>query len=114
MLGALAALVVPAAADAQSGPCFGQLSADPKPGPALRFGITPGVQTGQFGTGGQQAGGPNNTTLMTVVYLYRLAFEQFKMGYGSAVAWVLFGVIMVFTLIQLKLSDAWVYYEGKK
>ena len=66
------------------------------------------------GTGGQQAGGPNNTTLMTVVYLYRLAFEQFKMGYGSALAWVLFGVIMVFTLIQLKLSDAWVYYEGKK
>jgi ABC-type sugar transport system permease subunit len=66
------------------------------------------------GTGGQQAGGPNNTTLMTVVYLYRLAFEQFKMGYGSSVAWVLFGVIMVFTLIQLKLSDAWVYYEGKK
>jgi multiple sugar transport system permease protein len=66
------------------------------------------------GTGGQQAGGPNNTTLMTVVYLYRLAFEQFKMGYGSTVAWVLFAVIMVFTLIQLKLSDAWVYYEGKK
>jgi multiple sugar transport system permease protein len=66
------------------------------------------------GTGGQQAGGPNNSTLMTVVYLYRLAFEQFKMGYGSAVAWVLFAVIMVFTLIQLKLSDSWVYYEGKK
>jgi multiple sugar transport system permease protein len=66
------------------------------------------------GTGGQQAGGPNNSTLMTVVYLYRLAFEQFKMGYGSAVAWVLFAVILVFTLIQLKVSDAWVYYEGKK
>jgi multiple sugar transport system permease protein len=66
------------------------------------------------GTGGQQAGGPNNTTLMTVVYLYRVAFEQFKMGYGSAVAWVLFAVILVFTLIQMKVSDAWVYYEGKK
>src|SRR5256884_4824017 len=51
VLGALAALALPAAADAQSGPCFGQLSTDPKPGPALRFGITPGVQTGQFGTG---------------------------------------------------------------
>lgn len=66
------------------------------------------------GTGGQQAGGPNNTTLVTVVYLYRVAFEQFKMGYGSAVAWVLFAVILVFTLIQMKLSDSWVYYEGKK
>jgi multiple sugar transport system permease protein len=66
------------------------------------------------GTGGQQAGGPNNSTLMTVVYLYRVAFEQFKMGYGSALAWVLFAVILIFTLIQLKLSDSWVYYEGKK
>ena len=46
-----AALAVPAAAHAQSGNCFGQLSGDPRPGPALRFGITPGVQTGQIGTG---------------------------------------------------------------
>src|SRR5437764_15449922 len=50
-LAALAALVLAPAASAQSGGCFGQLSATPKPGPALRFGITPGVQTGQFGTG---------------------------------------------------------------
>lgn len=66
------------------------------------------------GGGGQAAGGPNNTTLMTVVYLYRIAFEQFKMGYGSAVAWVLFLVILVFTMLQWRLSDRWVYYEGKK
>jgi hypothetical protein len=45
------ALAMPAAASAQSGPCFGQLSAVPKAGPAVRFGITPGVQTGQIGTG---------------------------------------------------------------
>lgn len=66
------------------------------------------------GTGGQAAGGPINTTLMTVVYLFRVAFEQFKMGYGSTVAWVLFLVILLFTLIQWKLSDRWVYYEGQK
>ena len=66
------------------------------------------------GTGGQAAGGPINTTLMTVVYLFRVAFEQFKMGYGSTVAWVLFLVILVFTLLQWKLSDRWVYYEGRK
>jgi hypothetical protein len=49
---AVAALVVPGAAQAApASQCFGQLSADPKPGPALRFGITPGVQTGQLGTG---------------------------------------------------------------
>jgi len=51
---------------------------------------------------------------MTVVYLFRVAFEQFKMGYGSTVAWVLFFVILLFTLIQWKLSDRWVYYEGQK
>jgi hypothetical protein len=50
-LAAMLVLVVPAVAGAQQGSCFGQLSADPKPGPAVRFGITPGVQTGQIGTG---------------------------------------------------------------
>src|SRR3954447_25528946 len=50
----LAGLVTAPAADAQSGGCIGETSADAvpqKPGPALRFGITPGVQTGQLGTG---------------------------------------------------------------
>ena len=50
-LAALAALALAPAASARSGPCFGQLSASPKSGPKLRFGITPGVQTGQLGTG---------------------------------------------------------------
>jgi hypothetical protein len=49
--GAAVALAAPVAANGQQGPCFGQLSADPKPGPAIRFGITPGAQTGQLGTG---------------------------------------------------------------
>jgi multiple sugar transport system permease protein len=57
-------------------------------------------------------GGPQHATLFTVLYLYRLGFEQFRMGLASAVAWLLFAVILVFTLIQLRLSDAWVYYEG--
>jgi hypothetical protein len=48
---ATAAVVAPAADAAAQGPCFGQLDATPKPGRALRFGITPGVQTGQLGTG---------------------------------------------------------------
>ena len=58
------------------------------------------------------AGGPANSTLFSVLYMYRLAFEQFEMGYASAFAWLLFLVILVFTLIQLRLSEAWVYYEG--
>lgn len=57
-------------------------------------------------------GGPANSTLFTVLYLYRLAFEQFNMGFASALAWLLFLVILVFTLIQLRLSESWVYYEG--
>lgn len=59
-------------------------------------------------------GGPVNATLFTVLYLYQVAFERFQMGYASAIAWVLFLVILVFTLIQWKLADYWVYYEGKK
>jgi multiple sugar transport system permease protein len=57
-------------------------------------------------------GGPLNTTLFTVLYLYRAAFEQFRMGYASAIAWVLFVIILIFTLIQWKLANIWVYYEG--
>lgn len=57
-------------------------------------------------------GGPQNSTLFTVLYLYRLGFEQFNMGLASALAWLLFAIILVFTLSQLRLSRAWVYYEG--
>ena len=56
-------------------------------------------------------GGPVNSTLFYVLYLYRNAFKFFKMGYASALAWILFGIILVFTAIQLRLSRAWVFYE---
>jgi multiple sugar transport system permease protein len=56
-------------------------------------------------------GGPANSTLFYVLYLYKKAFQQFKMGYASAMAWVLFIVILILTLIQFKLSKRWVYYE---
>ncbi len=57
-------------------------------------------------------GGPQHATLFVVLYLYRLGFEQFRMGFASALAWLLFLIILVFTLLQLRLSNAWVYYEG--
>ncbi len=66
-------------------------------------------------TGGAQPGsegGPNNSTLFFVLYLYKKAFQEFRMGYASALAWILFVVILVFTLIQMKLSKRWVYYEA--
>ncbi|MHB1296031.1 MAG: carbohydrate ABC transporter permease [Anaerolineae bacterium] len=58
------------------------------------------------------AGGPNNATLSMVLYLYRKAFEQTRFGYASALAWVLFAIIVFFTLLFVRSSDRWVYYEG--
>ncbi len=59
-------------------------------------------------------GGPNNATLFYLLYLFRNAFEYFRMGYACALAWVLFGIIMALTLLVVKSSAAWVYYEGKR
>ena len=57
-------------------------------------------------------GGPANASLFYVLYLYRNAFSYFKMGYASALAWVLFGIILILSLLVIKSSPAWVYYEG--
>ncbi len=58
-------------------------------------------------------GGPANATLFYVLYLYRHAFENFKMGYASALAWVLFLIIMTLTAVSFRISGRWVYYEGQ-
>jgi multiple sugar transport system permease protein len=58
------------------------------------------------------SGGPNNASLFYMLHLYRNAFSYFKMGYASALAWVLFIIIMACTLMVIKTSPAWVYYEG--
>jgi multiple sugar transport system permease protein len=57
-------------------------------------------------------GGPNNATMMYVLYLYNNAFRYFKLGKASAMAWVLFAILLVFTVIQFKNAAKWVYYEG--
>ncbi len=57
------------------------------------------------------SGGPNNSTLMYVLYLFNLAFKQMRMGYASALAWVYFVIIMFFTFLLFRSSAAWVYYE---
>jgi multiple sugar transport system permease protein len=59
-------------------------------------------------------GGPLNSTLFYMLHLYNYAFQYFKMGYASALAWVLFVIILFFTLITLKWSQAWVFYAGEK
>lgn len=58
-------------------------------------------------------GGPNNATLTYVMLIYNKGFEQFHFGYAAALAWVLFAIILVFTLLVFKSSAAWVYYEGE-
>ena len=59
-------------------------------------------------------GGPGNATNVYVLKLYREAFEYHKMGYASAMAWVLFLVLLVLTLLVVRSSKSWVHYEGLK
>ncbi len=56
-------------------------------------------------------GGPANSTMFYVLYLYNVSFWYGRMGYGSALAWALFMIILIFTLLQIKITDRWVYYE---
>jgi multiple sugar transport system permease protein len=57
-------------------------------------------------------GGPNQATLFYALYLYQNAFVYLRMGKASAMAWILFIIIVVFTIITFKLSGRWVYYGG--
>jgi multiple sugar transport system permease protein len=57
-------------------------------------------------------GGPGYSTLLYTLYLYRTAFSDLHMGYAAALAWILFLILMSFTLVQMVLSRRWVYYEG--
>jgi multiple sugar transport system permease protein len=57
-------------------------------------------------------GGPNHASLYYALYLFQNAFEYFKFGKASAMAWVLFCILLCLTLIQFWTSKRWVYYEG--
>ncbi len=85
--------------------------------PTLLFNLIMGV-IGSFQTFTQAFvmtnGGPNDATLFYVLYLYQKAFQQFQMGYASAMAWVLFFIVMALTLALMGSSKRWVYYEGER
>jgi multiple sugar transport system permease protein len=49
-----------------------------------------------------------------VLYIYQEAFKLLHMGTGAAIAWVLFVILLFFTLMQFWLSKRWVYYEGEQ
>ncbi len=57
-------------------------------------------------------GGPLDSTLFYNLYLYYKAFDDFEMGYASAMAWLLLVITLVVTLVQFRLGRRWVYYEG--
>lgn len=57
-------------------------------------------------------GGPIDSTLFYMLYLYQNAFIYFKMGYASAQAWLLFVVVVSLTMMVFKSSGRWVYYGG--
>jgi len=59
------------------------------------------------------SGGPANATLFYNLYLYNNAFRYNQMGYASGLAWILFGIVLFFTLLIFRSSASWVYYEGQ-
>ena len=70
------------------------------------------LMTAQPGSG-IQPGGPANSTLFYALYLFQNAFSYFRMGYACAMAWVLFLLTLLATLIVFRTSARWVYYEGE-
>ncbi|HEX5828126.1 MAG TPA: sugar ABC transporter permease [Candidatus Limnocylindrales bacterium] len=61
---------------------------------------------------GAKSGAGQESALFYTIYLFQKAFEDLDFGYASAMAWVLFVIILVITLIQVRLSDRFVFYAG--
>ncbi|MDQ6693610.1 MAG: sugar ABC transporter permease [Chloroflexota bacterium] len=59
-------------------------------------------------------GGPQKSTLFYMYYLFDMAFIKFRMGYASALAWILFIIILALTLVVIRSSTIWVYYESER
>jgi multiple sugar transport system permease protein len=60
---------------------------------------------------GGAPGGPVNSTLFLVIYLYNAGFRDFEMGYASTLAWLLFLIVLILTGVQFATSRRWVHYE---
>lgn len=56
-------------------------------------------------------GGPLNSTYLYALMLYDQGFKYFRMGYASALSWVLFAIILLFTALIFKSSPMWVHYQ---
>ncbi len=84
--------------------------------PVIFFNVVMGV-IGQIQTFAEPYvmtnGGPDNETLFLGLHLYQNAFHFLKMGYASAMAWIMFLIIFALTMFQFGLARRWVYYEGQ-
>lgn len=82
--------------------------------PVILFNVVMGL-IGSFQVFGQvyilTNGGPNNASMMLVPYLFEEGFKNYRMGYASALSWVLFAIIMLGTAIVFRTSSRWVFYE---
>ena len=58
-------------------------------------------------------GGPSYATYFYALHIYNTAFSYTEMGYASALAWIFFIILIVFTFIQFRASNRWVYYAGE-
>jgi multiple sugar transport system permease protein len=70
------------------------------------------VMTAGISGGGRGAGGPEFSTLVYPLYLYQNAFLFFRMGYASAMAWMLFLIVAAILVVVFRTSN-WVHYEAK-
>lgn len=72
------------------------------------------ISSGAGGQGGSAGGlgSPQGSLLFYNIWLYQQGFESFHLGYASAMAWVLFVIVMVCSLVLIKSSNRWVFYQG--
>ncbi|MHB0878747.1 MAG: carbohydrate ABC transporter permease, partial [Anaerolineae bacterium] len=59
-------------------------------------------------------GGPLKSTEFYVFYLYQNGFRFFRMGYASSMAWILFVIVLIVSIITFRSSARWVYYGGQE
>jgi len=60
------------------------------------------------------AGGPNYASYFYALNIYQRAFQDLRLGYASALSWILFVIIVAITLVVFRVSKSWVYYTGEK
>ena len=74
--------------------------------------VASSVASGANEASTQALGAPQNSLLFYPIWLFEQGFRAFHMGYASAMAWVLFLIVMACTIVLIRTSNRWVYYQG--